>query len=77
MREAARGSEFQLSLILAQLLSARVTGVQQWPRCEMRLYGRIMLIVDDSLLAYLDVPTGVVRMIPMGMAKGLNLMRTR
>ncbi len=43
----------------------------------MRLYGRIMLIVDDSLLAYLDVPTGVVRMIPMGMAKGLNLMRTR
>jgi len=43
----------------------------------MRLYGRIMLIVDDSLLAYLDVPTGVVRMIPMGMAKGLNLKRTR
>lgn len=43
----------------------------------MRLYGRIMLIVDDLLLAYLDVPTGVVGMILMGMAKGLNLMRTR
>jgi hypothetical protein len=36
-----------------------------------------MRIVDDLLLACLDVPTGVVRMIVMGMAKGLNLMRTR
>ena len=65
------------SLILAQLLSARVTGVQRWLRCEMRLYGRIMFIVDDLLLACLDIPTGVVGMIVMGMAEGLNLMRAR